>query len=51
MPSPNLLHVLKIMFYSTVGTAGILLSIMAIPITLFFLIRYLKKSAKNMKGE
>lgn len=47
---PDLGLVLKIMFCTTVGTAGILLLLMAIPVSLFFLIRYMKKSNKNTKG-
>ena len=48
---PDLALVLKIMFCATVGTAGILLSLMAIPISLFLLIRYMKKSNKNTRGD
>ena len=43
--------VFKIMFCATVGTATILLQLMAIPISLFLLIRYMKKSNKNTKGD
>lgn len=48
---PNLWFVLKIMFYSTVCTVGILLPITAVPIAIFLLIRYIKKSNKNKEGD
>ena len=48
---PDLWLVLKIMLCSTIGTAGILLSFLAIPISLFLLIRCMKKSNKDYKGE
>lgn len=48
---PNLWFVLKIMFYSTVCTVGILLPIMTVPITIFLFIRYMKKLNKNKEGD
>lgn len=48
---PDLWIVLKIMFCAAIGTAGILLPILAIPILVFLLIRYMKKSNKDHKGE
>lgn len=48
---PNLWLVLKIIFCSTVGTVGILLSFLAIPTSIFLLIRYMEKFNKNKKGE
>lgn len=43
--------VVKIMFFSAIGTAGILISILAIPLTVLFVVRRLVKSHKTLKGE
>ncbi len=50
MPTPpNIWIVLKIMFFSTIGTVGILLPILVIPVTLFLIFRSIKKY--DRKGE
>lgn len=40
---PNIWMVIKIMFFSTVGTVAILLPIMAIPIAIFLIIRIIHR--------
>lgn len=50
MPTPpNIWIVLKIMFFSTIGTVGLLLPILAIPVALFLVFRNTKKN--DRKGE
>ncbi len=50
MPAPpNIWTVLKIMFFSTIGTVGLLLPILAIPVVLFLVFRNMNKN--DRKGE
>ena len=41
--SPSIWLVLKIMFFSTIGTVGLLLLILAIPVAILFIFRNIKK--------
>lgn len=50
MPAPpNIWIVLKIMFFSTIGTIGLLLPILAIPVAILLIFRNMKKN--DRKGE
>lgn len=53
MPAPpNIWTVLKIMFFSTIGTVGLLLPILAIPVVLVVLFLVFRNMNKNdRKGE
>lgn len=47
----NIGMVIEIIFFSTIGTVGVLLSIFAIPFALLFAVRYFVQSNKHPKGE